>query len=238
MGYITSYIVSSGSSQCTKELAVSWTPLGRQYLSGSRPNRVQGITIAYFTLGDSDINYNLSNSNIESDKIIPSITGVANACLNGTRVQGIEYMVNLYGPDKLVIYSYAIGFRISGPQSPTSFVDIIQNGGQSIFTSPSISSNQITSVLQYAGLSPLPGFISLFTSLITPGQLFTYNVSLAGTTSVVLTLISVNTPLNLTYSSPSAGNAGEITGITQSTSVVNNPNNPVTSNNNLINQSC
>ena len=140
-------------------------------------------------------------------------------------------MVNLYGPDKLVIYSYAIGFRISGPMSPTSFVDIIQNGGQSIFISPSISSNQITSI-HTDGMA-----YSFFSSIIAPGQTFTYSASI-NNNSLTLTLTSVNVPLNLTYSSPSAGNAGEITGITQSTSVVNNPNNPVTSNNNLINQSC
>lgn len=91
MGY-KSYIpgVLTGDT-CVKDMEITWTKLGRDYLSGSKPNRVKGLTISYFTLSDSDMNYFVTKKNIK--KFVPANSGVTEKCINGTNVYDLKWKI-------------------------------------------------------------------------------------------------------------------------------------------------
>ena len=83
MGYVKEI------SGATTEFTVYWTELGRDYLSRTK-NSNNGLLVKYFTLGDSDINYNIVDKNIKD--FIPNIAGHKDTtCLFGTLQNNIKY---------------------------------------------------------------------------------------------------------------------------------------------------
>ncbi len=137
MGYVniaTNNILSN--QNCCKNLTISYTKIGREYLSGIKSNRQEGIKIKYFSLGDNDKDYN----NIIQLKsgFIPNITGEDTGCLNGNFRNDIDYPIFHFSTNEIVIKSYKITFlfdKIINYYSPsTNNIEyIISINQQSIF---------------------------------------------------------------------------------------------------------
>ncbi len=105
MGYVNNIGILSGTT-CTKELSISWTKLGREYLIGKRAGRKKGITIKYFSLQDKDINYNTDLNN--RDSFVPNITGIDNQCINGNLVDEVQSLVNLNKEGLILVKDFNI----------------------------------------------------------------------------------------------------------------------------------
>ncbi len=84
MGYI------SGDT-CDKILHISFTEKGMEYLSGLNPNK-DGLEVKYFSLGDSDVNYNAYYRLCK----IPDLTGEVD-CIRETKAIAIKYPVTVSG---------------------------------------------------------------------------------------------------------------------------------------------
>lgn len=83
MGYVQEI---SGSPT---EFKVYWTDKGREYLSRVDDDNT-GLLVKYFTLGDSDINYSVIDSDITD--FVPNISGhKETSCLFGTLQTDIRY---------------------------------------------------------------------------------------------------------------------------------------------------
>lgn len=81
------YIISDITDACQLPLEVYWTDIGREYLIGKKQNRKKGIKVSYFSLGDSDCNYLVSDepNNFLPIDFVPDITGDVDSCLKGTK---------------------------------------------------------------------------------------------------------------------------------------------------------
>lgn len=81
------YIISDITDACQLPLEVYWTDIGREYLIGKKINRKKGIKALYFSLGDSDCNYLVSDepNNFLPIDFVPDIAGDVNSCLKGTK---------------------------------------------------------------------------------------------------------------------------------------------------------
>jgi hypothetical protein len=137
MGYTPNDSYLSGVT-CTDTIYVSWTKIGREYLIGSRANRKAGLTVSYFTLGDSDMNY-LNTAEIING-FIPNVTGEDTLCLNGTSTDDITYKVNLNDNSQIIVKSFNIFIPIStnNPAGCTlqSLIYNIFYDGINIFATP------------------------------------------------------------------------------------------------------
>lgn len=81
------FIFSDSSDACNLPLEIYWTDLGREYLIGKKSNRKKGISVKYFTLGDSDCNYIISEepNNMLPPNFVPDAAGDVTNCLKGTK---------------------------------------------------------------------------------------------------------------------------------------------------------
>ncbi len=98
--------VSSNNITCTKDLLLSWTKVGREYLIGKKKGRKKGIRIVYFSLGDSDENYYVDDQ--LSTGFIPNITGNEHFCINGNLRNDITHKLNYQKQGLTLLKDYTI----------------------------------------------------------------------------------------------------------------------------------
>jgi hypothetical protein len=131
MGYVSINIGDLSGNTCTRPIKLAWTKIGREYLIGKRNNRKKGITIKYFSISDSDINYSETNKNLVG--FVPNITGIENDCLVGTLKDSFKYNVNLNREGLILVRDLNITFN-NNPSTllgctPESLIyDIYLNG--------------------------------------------------------------------------------------------------------------
>lgn len=97
------FIKDNNTDICDLDLSVYWTDKGKAYLNGGLKGRKTGMKAAYFSLGDSDSDYNQSTNptNVLKVNFIPDIAGTEPNCLDGTKHNNIKYLVN-YLPQNLI----------------------------------------------------------------------------------------------------------------------------------------
>jgi hypothetical protein len=79
------------STGATDNMVVYFTPTGINYLMGGKKN-VSDLSIAYFSLGDSDINYNVMNKTQKG--FIPDLNGEDATCLKAVTLNvNIKYNI-------------------------------------------------------------------------------------------------------------------------------------------------
>jgi hypothetical protein len=90
------FIKDTNIDVCDINLSVYWTDKGKGYLSSILKGRKTGMKATYFSLGDSDTNYNQSTNpdNILRTNFIPDISGTEPNCLDGTKHNNIKYLIN------------------------------------------------------------------------------------------------------------------------------------------------
>lgn len=106
MGYNQKNIGILSGGTCTKPFTISWTKLGREYLIGKKQGRKSGITVRFFSLGDSDANY--YTKSVLKSGLVPSITGVQNECINGNLRDDILFKINLNKQGLILLKDYSI----------------------------------------------------------------------------------------------------------------------------------
>ena len=97
------FIKNTNSDICDIDLLVYWTDKGKDYLNGGLKGRKTGMKASYFSLGDSDTNYNQSTNpnNVLKINFVSDISGTEPNCLDGTKHNNIKYLIN-YLPQNLI----------------------------------------------------------------------------------------------------------------------------------------
>lgn len=131
MGYVSTNIGDLTGGTCTRPIKLAWTKIGREYLIGKRANRKKGITIKYFSVGDSDINYQVADNNLVG--FVPNITGIEDDCLIGTMKDSFEYNVNYNREGLIIVKDLTINFNdnpstLIGCTPSSLLYDIYLNG--------------------------------------------------------------------------------------------------------------
>ena len=116
------YIISDITDACQLPLEVYWTDIGREYLIGKKQNRKKGIKVSYFSLGDSDCNYLVSDepNNFLPIDFVPDIAGDVDSCLKGTKAE-IKSNLYLLGSNSYLLPTYLFFVNIAKGQNIFSY---------------------------------------------------------------------------------------------------------------------
>lgn len=107
---------------CDMNLNIYWTDIGKKYLYGGKNGRKTGIRATYFSLGDSDTNYNVSDNPILElpHNFVPDISGFESNCLLGTKHNFINNHINFLSANLIKTKKYYINLIDNTNQSTNS----------------------------------------------------------------------------------------------------------------------
>lgn len=237
MGYTNKNNGVLSGSTCTKPFTISWTKIGREYLIGKRKGRKSGLTVKYFTLGDSDNNYKVNLA--PKVGFIPNITGEEGFCINGNLNESIKYNLNVNKEGLAIIKNYNIVFNRTTNNTNTCTInnllyDIYFNT-TSMFTTkpdyftllPDSTFNSITDIITYS--NSIKGYFKPeYQDIINVGYTFlpvnNSNSSPLKITGIIFTIQGISFSSNITDNSTSICNNLIQSSISYDQQVITNPN--------------